>query len=534
MSQATTATRLNMLPATLELCHMEQPRLNRTFAFTTLMPNDYDYLKIRLEAILQGFVPEQYREALVAPFYEKLCAINGQEWFTNQLEQRGRPIEKVVHAIVQNFGIRTAEDNPVRSTEALREVIGDLHQKFLNTPCLRNPSPVLHWYQHDYSTVSPPETLQQLGVGVTIAHIPECYARKGAVAWGALGHEVTGHDILRAYPGALEQLKSEMEDVLKKNNLTDTVPYWSSLIEESAADVLGVLNMGPTAAFSLVASLRVMNKDALKLSNKIYTKDRGPIDLLRGYLVAYTVEGMSAGRPFKHASSYAQLILQEVEKDAENITELKMNTFEIEIEQGVVLLREFSQAHGFQSLLISNDPRTQIGQILDMSGYRQQFLDYLIYKCSHKIKESATQTNSSNNIWSFYHGRSLKDFKNSARLVAHTIISTRLAALNQHSFSGMRCWSERDEKISRVFIHLLTVENERDLVTIYLKGSSAIHVVSAAVTVSIIEPKREPITTAKLQTIFKRMITILEALHQANPTWQQPSQHMVESSSDDD
>jgi len=86
---------------------------------------------------------------------------------------------------------------------------------------------------------------RSLGVNASIVNVPSRYAKAATLAWGCLPHEVAGHDLLAAYPGALDELLGRVKTVLNENGLSHTVKYWERWFEEATADVLGVLNMGP-------------------------------------------------------------------------------------------------------------------------------------------------------------------------------------------------------------------------------------------------------------------------------------------------
>lgn len=70
--------------------------------------------------------------------------------------------------------------------------------------------------------------------------------------WPALAHEVGGHDVLHTIPGLLDELVSCLDQQVDAGGWN---PLWRAWMEETAADVLGLLNIGPAAAVSLAAYL---------------------------------------------------------------------------------------------------------------------------------------------------------------------------------------------------------------------------------------------------------------------------------------
>jgi hypothetical protein len=94
--------------------------------------------------------------------------------------------------------------------------------------------------------------------------------------------------------------------------------YWSSRIDETASDVMGILNMGPAAGIGIVAFLRGFVgsfSGVSKLRSNGPDDDPHPADVLRGYLAASTVRLLS----FDGAAVWANLIEQETDKDVGKI-----------------------------------------------------------------------------------------------------------------------------------------------------------------------------------------------------------------------
>ncbi|EOP29563.1 MULTISPECIES: hypothetical protein [Bacillus cereus group] len=84
-----------------------------------------------------------------------------------------------------------------------------------------------------------------MGLEVAIVSIPPVNAKKGLLAWSCIGHEVGGHDILNADIGLLAELAESVRTDLNEQNLGQVLSnYWASRIDETASDVLGVLNLG--------------------------------------------------------------------------------------------------------------------------------------------------------------------------------------------------------------------------------------------------------------------------------------------------
>ena len=90
--------------------------------------------------------------------------------------------------------------------------------------------------------------------------------------------------------------------------------YWSERIDEAAADVLGVLNMGPAAAVGLVGYFRALNgvwRGDAELRSVGREEDPHPADIARAYLAAETVRLLS----FDGAERWADRLVAEADRD---------------------------------------------------------------------------------------------------------------------------------------------------------------------------------------------------------------------------
>lgn len=150
--------------------------------------------------------------------------------------------------------------------------------------------------------------------------MPPSNARKGLVAWAALGHETCGHDILHADFGLQAEMAKNLQSAL--HGMPANLPnYWAERIDETSSDVMGILNTGPAASIGLIAYFRGLSaargSDG-KLRNDGPADDPHPADILRGYLGAATVRLLS----FDQAGAWADAVEEETEKDlgTKNIT----------------------------------------------------------------------------------------------------------------------------------------------------------------------------------------------------------------------
>jgi hypothetical protein len=106
---------------------------------------------------------------------------------------------------------------------------------------------------------------------------------------------------------------------LEQANIGQGLPeYWSDRIDETASDVMGILNMGPAAAIGPIGYFRGINAaftGVAKLRNEGPLADVHPADIVRGYLAAATVRLLA----FDKASAWAAIIDEETTKDVSTI-----------------------------------------------------------------------------------------------------------------------------------------------------------------------------------------------------------------------
>src|SRR5262249_13173324 len=134
-------------------------------------------------------------------------------------------------------------------------------------------------------------------------------------SWAALGHETCGHDVLHAYDGLLGEVSIKVRAALIDGGASKEIAsYWSRRIDETASDVMGILNMGPAAAVGLSGFFRGPTKafggDRRPRADGPAT-DPPPADIVRGYLAAEVVRRLA----FSDAERWAHLIETETDKD---------------------------------------------------------------------------------------------------------------------------------------------------------------------------------------------------------------------------
>ena len=291
-------------------------------------PTDYDVLRKRLKAT-RTTLPPLYIEAVFNPYVSKLDELGPTgfgEILTDDPGKQGkaRLMLDIAHAILQN-----GEKYSERAMDAFQEVVSDLYDGFLRAegkigvkpPDKGGIPPLVKWGGANFGPYTWPVDMTSywFGLQTAIISLPPTSARCGLLNWAALSHETAGHDILNADTGLLPELKTVVRKTLEKANLGHSLPaYWARRLEESASDVLGILNMGPAGGIGLIGAYRGRNAARAgipKLRSEMPKGDPHPADVLRGFLAASTVRLLS----FDGADDWADCLAEETAKDVSSI-----------------------------------------------------------------------------------------------------------------------------------------------------------------------------------------------------------------------
>lgn len=291
-------------------------------------PTDFSDLISRLDAATPK-MPPLYRTAVVDPFKNKLEEI-GDRKFTDILlrdperEGLGGLMMDIAHSVLQN-----GEAYQPLATDGFQEVISDLYDGLLSAedrhdakpPDQEVIPPLVKWGSPDFGPYTwPVDATSSFNVGCGIVNLPPSNAAQGLLAWTALAHETAGHDIIHANDGLEEELQDAVHAALSHSSRTAPLAdYWATRIDESASDVFGILNMGPSVGVGLIGYFRGLNAaytGTANLRNDGPAGDPHPADILRGFLAAATIELLS----FRGASTWAKAVERETRQDLTGIT----------------------------------------------------------------------------------------------------------------------------------------------------------------------------------------------------------------------
>jgi hypothetical protein len=286
-------------------------------------PTFFSSLRARLSKACAS-LPEAYRSAVGAPLLRKLDDM-GPGGFARVLSMDpgrtgpARLLLDVAQAVLQK-----GEGYQARATSAFQEVVSDLYDGFLSAEDRRGvrppdhgvAPPLVRWGEAESGPYTWPATaVETFGVKAAVVSLPAANATGGLLAWPALAHETAGHDILAADDGLRDELSRAVKrKVLAKEIDPAVAAYWAERVDEAAADVLGVLNMGPAAAVGMLGYFRALNgawRGVPELRSAGREEDPHPADIARAYLAAETVRLLS----FEGADRWADRLTAEADRD---------------------------------------------------------------------------------------------------------------------------------------------------------------------------------------------------------------------------
>lgn len=286
-------------------------------------PATFTALRSRL-ARAAGALPEAYRRAVAVPLLSALDAMGARGFAKLLAQDPGREGAARLLLDLAQAVLQRGEGHQARATAAFQEVVSDLYEGFLSAEDRRGVKPPDHgvlpplvrWGSGEGGPYTWPITAtSHFGAGAAVVSLPELNATGGLLAWPALAHETAGHDVLAADEGLRDELAGAVRDRLLAAKMgTRLADYWAERIDETAADVLGVLNMGPAAAIGLIGYFRALNgawRGRTQLRNVGLAEDPHPADIARAYVAAETVRLLS----FQGAGQWADRLVAEAERD---------------------------------------------------------------------------------------------------------------------------------------------------------------------------------------------------------------------------
>ncbi len=254
-------------------------------------------------------LPLAYAEAYITPVQNGLPKLLG---LLQAGQIRAGSLELVTGAIAQH-GSEGSLSAPLRRFTA---VIGNFYASFLDAAKRRNADvpiigrlPPLAAFQHDGSdgpiTIAIDLIDRVLGGRAGVVGLPASFADH-PLLWAALAHETGGHDVTHADPGLLDQLSAGVgacfAGIQGPPAPADLIRLWTYWMDEAAADIYGMLNIGPAFVENLAVFLAAMNggdAPALRMDSrsdpgdKLAMLDPHPTDILRLHLALGAMDSLA-------------------------------------------------------------------------------------------------------------------------------------------------------------------------------------------------------------------------------------------------
>lgn len=238
--------------------HIEWPPLGK--------PNIPKLRRLALQGKKQ--VPRNSQKAYFEAFINNLPKLSEELVIIND------SIRYFFMTILANAAIQLAPENPAaRDACRLRAVISDIYDSYLYTarrndlvgpPTAKALPPLGSFIAPHPMFEAPPApwmlTVDQIAqftdqarnrFTVGAVGLPSGYTNH-PILWGVLAHEIGGHDVLHADANLVDQLKEGIHQLFSEQYPQYFSALWSHWCEEAAAEVCGVLNIGPSFGISSV------------------------------------------------------------------------------------------------------------------------------------------------------------------------------------------------------------------------------------------------------------------------------------------
>lgn len=274
-------------------------------------------------------LPAIYHSAYIEHLESRLMVL--AEW--SRKAGGGLPGETLLGAVYQHSP-DSLVSSPLRRLIAVighfyETFMGDEKRRLLGLPMIESLPPLATFC---HSGTQGPFTFTarivklMVGAEVDIVSLPSTY-REHPVIWASLSHETGGHVVLHSVTGLLEelgegvwQLVADQASSLGSEAALNLAHLWRFWIDETAADVLGLLNLGPSYAFNLSSWLSALRAESdLVQVPQVLTStlvgpdamlDKHPTDILRihlAYGVTEKLHGLDSERRRQYLKALEEL-----------------------------------------------------------------------------------------------------------------------------------------------------------------------------------------------------------------------------------
>lgn len=286
------------------------------------------------KAITPGaqLLPTVFRDGYATPLQQNLTQVLAQ------LGQDLTSIEAITGAVYQQ-----AQKVGQPQLHRFLAVISDLYRSFLskkrrtaaNFPLVETVPPLAMFQNRGDSgpfTIPSDDIEKLMGAAIGVVSMPAVY-RDHPVLWTALSHETGGHDVIHSDVNLMPEMRAGVRQALggpatitSSTNLTQKqiiALLWDYWMDEAAADIYGVMNVGPMFGHNLTVFFAALNAQASKSNTPSLRTQSGfdpndpqqlldshPTDLLRLSLIQGAVEsltGLAKGTTANYSADYDAL-----------------------------------------------------------------------------------------------------------------------------------------------------------------------------------------------------------------------------------
>jgi hypothetical protein len=269
------------------------------------------------KAITPGaqLLPTVFRDGYATPLQQNLSQVLAQ------LQGDVTTIEAVTGAVYQQ-----AQKVGQPQLHRFLAVISDLYRSFLskkrrtaaNFPIVETVPPLAMFQNKGDSgpfTIPSDDIENLIGAAIGVVSMPAVY-RDHPVLWTALSHETGGHDVIHADVNLMPEMRAGVRQALggpstitSSTNLTQKqiiALLWDYWMDEAAADIYGVMNVGPIFGHNLAVFFSALNAQASNSNTPSLRTQSGfdpndsqqlldphPTDLLRLSLIQGAVQSLT-------------------------------------------------------------------------------------------------------------------------------------------------------------------------------------------------------------------------------------------------
>lgn len=223
-----------------------------------------------------ALIPRSYQTSVLRPFVAFLTNELKEKKFnelfkskestlTNEDAALRHTIKEVAEAILQRDHQGHYYSAAFRDLLALQALVTTIYDDIIRYQggdlVEGKLAPLAKWGERKGPYTITADKTAKVNVNAGIVNLPAEHRTSGIAAWITLGHEIAGHNFLDSHPQLLKELQLNVRNAILDNSDKDQLSkeladYMVNCTEEMASDVLSVLDMGPAAAFGLIAYLK--------------------------------------------------------------------------------------------------------------------------------------------------------------------------------------------------------------------------------------------------------------------------------------